>query len=103
MTIDGLYDMVCSVHPTDRYSFEEDLSFAAGELCAMFGKKNVLPEDGVTQSLPVKEEYGAALCSAILFIERGEQEDRQRFLERARSAFLEVWRQRARIRKKGGA
>ena len=73
------------------------------QLCAMFGKKYVLctDETGIEEEASVREEYTGAICSAILFFHNGEQEDRERFLERSGRAFLEVWRQRCDRNRKG--
>lgn len=98
-----LFDRVSSVCPMERSIFEEDFEQTVKELCAMFGKKYVLctNETGIEEEASVREEYTGAICSAILFFHNGEQEDRERFLERSGRAFLEVWRQRCDRNRKG--
>ena len=93
-----LYQRVNSVCPLDRSVFEEDLACAVGELCAMFGEKYVLEE---TSDLTAKQEYFTALCSAILYFRTGDQSDRRRFLDRAKTAFITVWKTRANAGRKG--
>ncbi len=87
-----LYKRVSSVCPMERSIFEEDLVCAAGELCAMFGEKYVLDDQS---DLTVKSEYFTALCSALLYFHTGDESDRRRFIERARNAFLSIWKARA--------
>ena len=99
MTKDILYARVASVCPMERSTFEEDLICAANELCAMFGEKYVLDEKS---DLTVKKEYFTALCSALLYFRMGEESDRRRFIDRARKAFLTVWKERAEKRRMGG-
>ncbi len=97
VTKEELYKRVCSVCPLEKTDFEEDLSCAIRELCAMFGDRYVRDESA---ELLVKESYIPALCSAVLFFRTGEESDRRRFLERAKDAFLTVWRQNADKRRK---
>jgi hypothetical protein len=87
-----LYQRVNSVAPLERAVFEEDLECAIGELCAMFGEKYVLDEGS---DLKTKKEYFTALCSAILYFRTGDQTDRRRFLDRAKTAFLTIWKKQA--------
>ena len=98
MTKEILYKRVTSVCPMERATFEEDLSCAVKELCAMFGEKYVLDEQS---DLTVQTEYFTALCSALLYFHTGDESDRRRFIERARTAFLTVWKERAAKRRKG--
>ena len=92
MTKDILYQRINSVCPMERSVFEEDLACATNELYAMFGEKYVSDEDS---DLRVRSEYFTALCSAILYFHIGDESDRRRFIDRARSAFLTVWKKRA--------
>ena len=99
MTENDLYARVCRVCPIDKERFRKDLLFAKKELCSMFGEKYVqTAEDG---DIGVFEEYATAIASAVLFCETGNAEERERFLTRARGAFLTVWKNKAR-KKKGG-
>ena len=97
LTTDMLYDRVASVCPIKRREFEEDLACGVNELCAMFGERYVKEEGG---ALPVKQAYFTALCSIILFFRTGDPLDRRRFLDRAKEAFITVWRERARQRRR---
>ena len=97
MTKEELYKRICSVCPLEKSDFEEDLDCAVRELCAMFGERYVRDE---SREIPVKEGYIPALCSAVLFFRTGEESERRRFLERAKDAFLTVWRQNADKRRK---
>ncbi|MBP3321667.1 MAG: hypothetical protein J6M12_04885 [Clostridia bacterium] len=98
MTRDMLYSRVSSVCPMERTDFEEDLVCAVNELCAMFGEKYVMDE---TSDLTVDCAYFTALCSAILYFRMGDQSDRRRFIDRAKQAFLTIWKARAKERRKG--
>ena len=98
LTKNILYQRVNSVCPLEREVFEEDLRCAANELCAMFGEKYVLDEDS---DLQTKQEYFTALCSAILYFRTGDQTDRHRFLDRAKNAFMTLWRGRADGKRRG--
>ena len=98
LTRNILYQRVNSVCPVERTVFEDDLRCAANELCAMFGEKYVLDEHS---DLSVRQEYFTALCSAILYFRTGDQTDRRRFLDRAKDAFLTIWKQRADSRRRG--
>jgi hypothetical protein len=92
LTKNILYERVNSVCPLERTVFEADLGCAINELCAMFGEKYVL-EQGT--DLLAKQEYFTALCSAILYFRTGDQTDRRRFIDRAKTAFITVWKARA--------
>ncbi|MBQ8911589.1 MAG: hypothetical protein IJY89_03360 [Clostridia bacterium] len=98
LTKNILYQRVNSVCPVERSVFEEDLCCAANELCAMFGEKYVLDHDC---DLQTRQEYFTALCSAILYFRTGDQTDRRRFLDRAKTAFLTIWRGQADSRRRG--
>lgn len=100
MTENDLYTGICRVCPVDKERFEKDLLWARAELCSMFGEKYVLDASGIGET-GVREEYATAIASAVLFCETGEADERERFLARGKGAFLTVWKEKARGRKRG--
>lgn len=100
MSENDLYTRVCRVCPIDKARFDKDFLWARSELCAMFGEKYVLDAAGIGET-DVREEYATAIASAVLFCETGDAAERERFLTRGKGAFLTVWKEKARGRKRG--
>ena len=96
---DRLFEMVNAVEPVDRARFDDLLTFTVGRICAICGRKYVF-EDRQETNAGVYSEYEGAIASGILYCLRRSKEDAENFLERLKSAFVLIWRQKAAAAKK---
>ena len=87
---DSLYQRVNRVCPVSREEFDGLLTYTAGRLCALCGRKYVYINAENAEG-GIYDEYESALASGILFCLRDDPNDAAAFYERARYAFRIVW------------